>query len=279
MQRLNIDRISSKFDARVNRIVANVHDYRMLTPTLAKVVVTFNSVKGVSRQELETAAAQLFEGKMSVISDSFRPVTSSTLPAFVGFLRLNREVKEYAKEEVSKMRVMASNLLMDDQDKSLWEIKSGKLGQYLARQNNEDLSELLEASVVRQYRVPALAAMVTANVGNTKEAGNRVFAAVVDPKTETLRYGYVLSCEGNQVEVVPAPEQAEGEPQDQENITASVDSVVELAYLHGSDSFAELSAPAGDSKTVMTDYYKKIYADFPEFWDRLKEIINQHAVL
>src|ERR1700676_2545328 len=128
----------------------SITDYQMKTATLAKVIVSFTGKQ--TKDELRASLLQKFDGLAAPVEDSFRIVKAGVA---VGFIRANKEVRVVNDKELrASYRVMSSNIMMDNADKSLWEIREGKAGKFLARHGHEDLSELVNASVNRRSDVP-----------------------------------------------------------------------------------------------------------------------------
>lgn len=295
MQRLNLNRVIANFDQRADSIVAGLHDFELVSPTLARVIMTFNAPCR-DRETAALAIAKVFGGKASAVAGSFRPVASMSLPAMYGFVKLNREVRAYEESAQKQYKAMASNLLMDASDDSLWEVRSGSAGKMLVRQNQDDLSELMITARVRQHNAPTLATIVTNPV-------EREYAAFVDPDSEQVRYGYVLAFgeleDGSEVvEILPNPvtdglDSNESDNQmgdgntiadrmadNGEPVTVNVAFVVESALLEeaDADNFKSFEAPADlHSNAGMKVYYKQLYGYDPAYYAEIEKMIDQHA--
>lgn len=138
-----------------------ITDYQIVGSNLARVVISYTG--NHNRETLHAGLAEKFEGKVAPVENSFREVKRGVA---VGYLRANTEVRVPADVKELKAnyrKVGASNIMMDNRDKSLWQVKKGAAGTYLARHAQEDLSELVEASVHRRMDVPSLGSMVAAS--------------------------------------------------------------------------------------------------------------------
>lgn len=262
MQRLNIDRVTSNFKARTSKIVANLHDYQVTkNPSVVKVICTFNSTS--DRLSMHHAVAHLFNGNASPVEGSFRQISTNGNPAFVGFIAANREIKDYNEAEVAKMKVMASNLLMDLADTSLWQVKESGKDKYLCRHADEDLSELVVMARVHQRGLPAVSGLAVADINRSE------YIAFVDTNTAEVRYGYVVAAEDNIIEVLPS---------DSEELeTIEPEAVVESVFLNKTDVLAAegVSQPSNAAdKNAMLDYYKKLYSYNPDYYVELEKIIE-----
>lgn len=292
MNRLNLNRVMSALAERTATVVASVSDFEVLTPAIARVIVAFNTVDA-PRMQLAQAVSAAMSGDVSVIESSFRPVESMGAPAMVGFVCLNKEVRTWEESSVKKMQVMASNLLLDRSDDSLWEVRTNNGVKMLARQGEEDLSELLQKASVHMNGVPVLASFLE-EVGTERE-----YAAFVDPKLGTVRYGYVLSTADDKITVLPhtsgtedndSDEKREGKEnsvgdrmtENMEPVTVMSKFLVETARLKDADSMrfrsAEIAAPMDSrSNAAMKDYYRQLYSYDPKYYAEIEKQIDEHA--
>jgi hypothetical protein len=274
MSRLNIDRVVSNLQTRMARYAVSLTDYKQITPTLARVVVTTTNAENISRPELREAIAAATGNNAYPIHRSFQRVTSYGLPALVGFVRANREVKPYEESNVSKMRTLAKNMLMDASDDSLWQVITTASGQrMLARQNQDDLSSVLSSVKQTVHRAPRIAQLAgCAAVGDA--------VSFVDAKDERVKFGFVLASEGPDadgdavLDVIQMPDtsnddaDATEQMQSQDEAFSSVsvpESMVVAAITPPTRFFAkEVAAPFDpDNLKALKDYYTKIYNNGP----------------
>ncbi len=290
MSNLNIDRVVAGLQSRgINRTAVALTDYKPITKTLARVVLTVAGAQDVNLYDTRQAIASALNGAAFPVLRSFRSISSHGLPAMVGFVRANREVKPYDKAEVAKMRVMAKNMLMDAADDSLWEIRTAGDGtRLLCRQAPDDLSSVLssvQASVPRAPRLVQLA--------NSIGLGDAV--AFVSPRTEQVRHGFVAFADAqtadgdDALEVVQMPEQNNpdepttvyDEVPDQNEAFSSV--LVPASLVVAAVSFPnrfpskEVAAPAAINIQTLKDYYAKIYKASPEYVSKVWKTIDQMA--
>jgi hypothetical protein len=308
MQRLNLASVADRLASRISTVAATVVDYRMVTPTLAQVVATFNTID-TDRHSLATAVGAALNNGAAPIEGSFRTLSSYGNPAMVGFVTVNRETRPFEEASTKGMVALASNMLMDAKDDSLWEVRSdGSGNKMLCRQEADSLHGLMETARVRVPRAPKLD-----NVMAGVDRGN--FVAFVDPQTETLRYGYVLATDleitpapaggldldpqdrQNAVEVLPFDEAVMSQPdntsdeatgdgnriaerllEDNAPVTVPASLIVESANFNGDDKVAEVATPTnGINKQSLLDYYKRLYSYSPDYYAQVTKIINNHA--
>ena len=275
MNHLNIDKVVARLqDKGALAVAAAVTDVRKITSSLSQVMVTTSDPEGINQHDLAMAIANATDGNSTPIPKSFHRVEGAGLPAFVGFVRANRQVKPFAKAEVAKMRELAKNMYMDAGDDSLWEVKTSADGQrMLCRQTNDDLSTLLSSVKKSVPRAPRIAQLATAVA-----EGDAV--AFVDTKTETVRHGFVLASEvdpdtGDQaLDVTVLPDQGDDEPvdvqmQQQEEafaiVTVPGSMVVASVSLPNRFFSKEVAAPgelhgqSADKLKMLKDYYAKVW--------------------
>jgi len=171
---------------------ASITSYDMKSPVLAKVIVA--TTGNPSADEFRQLIAEKFDMRAAPVENSFRELQPGVS---VGFIRANREVRVVEKAELkASYRILSSNILMDNSDKTLWEIKSGAGGQYLTRQDTEDLSDLVEARVYHQRQnVPKLHQLTASRVNS-----NELVAFVTD--TGSLDYGFVVRSNPERAQVL-----------------------------------------------------------------------------
>ena len=301
----NFARVADRLAARVPQVAATITDFRMVSPSLAQVVATFNTIDA-NRGDLTAAVGRALSNGASPIESSWRSLSSYGAPAMVGFVAVNTETRPYEEASASKMVALASNMLMDASDETLWQVQAdGSGGKMLCKQSTgENLRALMETARVRAPRAPKLDTILSSvNKGD--------FVSYVDPVTATVRHGYVLATDMEiesvpvggldvdtvgveAIEIMPLPigpdntsDEATGEGNRiaerlvEEDAPVLVPStlVVEAAALNGDDVVnTEVAAPANASnKQSMKDYYKRMYANTPGYFSQLVKIIDSHA--
>jgi hypothetical protein len=253
--------------AKINTATVNIHDYSMLTPTLAKVIVTYTG-ESIAHETMRSQIAGLFKGYGSPVLSSFRKLDRiGTKNAVIGFVKSVVEVRSLAEAntEGTKMRAIASNLLMDETDKSLWEIKTGSTGQYIARQGNDDFSGIVGLATARVKGVPMLSQVAIAAT-ETQE-----FAAYVCPVSEEVNHGYVVASTNGSVSILPFGET--------ESVQVAEANLVEVVNLDGEDQnvLGRMSQTAAGDKSAMIEYYKKAYSHSEDYIQKIIDQINQHS--
>ena len=262
MNQRNLD--LSAIAAQVGTFTLNVNDYEMLTPSLAKVVITTTG-EAPSKSTIHQQMAKLFNGLASAVDDSFRMLTrSGDVKSIVGFVKANREVKPYEEQEVTaKMKVMASNLLMDQEDKSLWEVREGASGRYLCRQGQDELSELVHLATASKVGVPHVSQLAMASVLKNE------IAAYVNVETEEVEHGFVIQANKTNTEFKILPFGSDT------TIAVAGIQLVHVEHLDAEDQPKGMEMASGLGKEDSIAYYKKLYAYAPDYVQAIIEQINQ----
>jgi hypothetical protein len=255
MSNLNFSRIASRFAAKGgNLVVANVHDFtRLASGKVFRVVVS--CVAG-EKDRMAHAISEALKHEASVVPGSFRKLPQEN--AHVGYIVPNNKVRDYNQKTLSSMQVLCSNMLMDNNDESIWTVKSSGDTKYLCRQSEEDLSELIQIAKVRSTQIPSCSA-VLANVGTTVLE----YAAFVDPHKNTVRFGFITAANERDVSILARDSGRV--------VTLDKQLVIESADL--SNEFEEVAY----SNQELTDYYRQVYGFDPDYFNDLDDVINQRA--
>lgn len=247
---------------QLNTQTLAITDFEVKTPTIAKVVISFTGRQ--TKDSIRAALLKKFDYQAAPVEDSFRLIKAGV---GVGFLRTNKEVRVISKNELrASYRVISSNIMMDNNDKTLWEVKDGKSGKFLARHGNEDLSELVSAAVYHRGDVPRLSNITIASAA----AGE--FASFVS-KSGDLDYGFVVAANAEKVQVVSASSKM--------TIIVPQDMVTAMDRVPVPKSFNQSMVKAGISradKDQAIEYWKKLYSYNPAYLDMVIEQVNEDTL-
>lgn len=272
----NVQKALAGLENNVGSLVfAKLHDYatfqetagdKVITAPFMKVIVSLSS-KG-NPAECAKAIANAFDYSYSPVVASFRQIPGKH-NAYVGFIAANTASVEYDTKEHASYKVVAGNLLLNEADKTLWQLHSSSNGtKYLTRHAEENLADLkCLASVVdnRVVGMPVLSNLATA-------AANGEFVSYFSPKHCAMRYGMVLAYDEyeDELEVYDL--------EDGEEEVVSDDMVVESAKLDFSEvPVAKIETAA--SKAEMVDYYTKVFGYDKAYLSQLISIINSNSVV
>ena len=170
---------------------ATINEYKMVTPTLAKITCTI--VKGVGRESVMASITSAFNHVVVPVASSFSMLNDTTLFGFVASSRETRPVDSLASL-AKDFRVLSSNMYLDNKDKTLWEMKEGASGKYLARNGVDSLESLVQASRVSPTgSTPRLNRVTMASV----ERHDLVAFVTQGTWTTDVDYGFCLAVNAN----------------------------------------------------------------------------------
>jgi hypothetical protein len=261
----NLDLDSLALKSTLSGFTLNVNDYEMVTPTLARVMLTYTGNVPQSHEEIRAEVARMLKGLASPVAESFRKVKDGVV---AGYVKTAREVREFDQSAVTAgmMKEMAANLLMDKTDESLWEKKSGASGEYLVRQGNDDLSGLVHLATNKQLGQPTFAHLAS------MPAESKEFAAYVSKETEEVEHGYVVASASGKMSVIPFGAD--------ETVEVQTAQLVEVINLDGEDAKAAggmMAAEVAADKNAMVEYYRKMFSYAPDYVQKIIDIITQHS--
>jgi hypothetical protein len=252
---------------KISSSTVAITDFKMQTPAIAKVMISFTG-----RQTKETIRAALLDKldrQAAPIDNSFRIVKANSLGGVaVGFLRAQREVRvvDNDKQLRASYRALGSNIMMDQNDKSLWEVKDGAGGKYLARHGNEDLSELIQASVHRRGDIPGIRALAMA------KAARHELVAFVSPSGD-MDYGFAIGTRDDAVRVVSHTTQTAQ--------AVDYNMVTFMAQVPVPKSVNRRILEAGisrEDKNQQIEYYRQLFSYAPEYLAEVIEMVNNDTV-
>lgn len=238
-------------------------DYKMINPQLAKVVIAYTG-----DHDKNTVAASIgrkLNYQAQAVENSFRSVQEGVA---VGFVRANREVRivKSDNELRASYTVMSSNILMDQSDESLWEMKQGAGGRYLARTQEEDLSNLIEASSNPRHDVVKLRNMALA------AAARHEFLAYVDD-SGTTDYGFCVAASADKMRVVSYSTRTPIVIE-----SSNLVSVHQVKIKRSTHNQIVASNISRQDKDQSIEYYKKLFNYDKNYLDDIINFIETDAV-
>jgi hypothetical protein len=237
-----------------------LNDYEMINDNLARIVVSYTG--DWPKEEFLQQITAMFDSHAVPVRDSFKKLTDN---AVVGFVFATPDVRPFEDDEVKKYRVVAGNILMDQEDSTTWELKQGASGKYLCRHGSEDLSVLAQGMARKLPTRPRMG-----NIALTAGVAVKEFIAYVDPDEGEVQYGYAVERDNDTIAVLSATTQ--------QTVEISEKLVVHATHLMGQDEKMNNMELAGNSdKTSMEQYYRKLYSYAPEYVSEIIKMINEHA--
>lgn len=242
-----------------------ITDYDMVNTSTARVIIAYTG--RMTKEQIRAKILEKLDNRAAPVENSFRIVRASTTGGVaVGYLRANKEVRVVDDKEIrAGYRVMSSNIMMDNSDRSLWEVKEGKGGKYLARHGNEDLSELVNATTKRRPDVPGLRHLATA------AAAKNEFVAFVSPSGD-MDYGFVTASNKEKVQVVSHTTQSPVVID--YSVIASI-SPVPVPKSHNQAMIKAGISPADKAQAV--EYWRKLYSYNPAYMQDVIDQVNEDA--
>ena len=242
-------------------------DYKLIKPTLAKVIVATTGT--ISKEEMADMLCANLRYLASPVEGSFRKLTKDSA---IGFIRANKQTRELDQagkkgDLTARYKVMGSNLLMDKQDRTLWEVRSGPTGSYIARHGNEDLSELVEASVQNRADIPRVGRVTMAKAAVSEFAAYCTANGVMD-------YGFVTRSNDSAAEVISAATQQKTVVRNE--MIAGLYPVTVDREVH-KQVMARLMT--GEEKAKAADYWRTLFSYAPDYADELVKAVNETAVM
>jgi hypothetical protein len=259
----DLDKVASQ----LSRYTVSVHDYKMISPTVARVILSYTG-SAPTQDEVRQQIASIFQGSAAPIAGSFRELTrAGDVKSVIGFVKASREVKpfEEAAANGKDYKVMASNLLMQTADGSMWEIKSGAMGKYLAKQSNDDLRQLIHLAQNTCAGIPKFNQIASlASVAEPKE-----FAAFVDLNAEEVLHGFVVASTEDKVTVI-AKETGEA-------VEVAADQLVHIQEVSANElGDKQMAADMSDPNAVI-EYWRSVYRYSPEYIQKIIDMVGMHS--
>lgn len=246
--------------------------HNMLSEKLAKVVVSYTGE--FDEQKINQSIAQQMKGLASVVESSFRPLRVAGLGKMaLGYVKANREVRMPSQDEIKAgYRVLSSNILRSNEDRSLWEIKKGKNATYLARHGNDDISELVSLCTANAHPTSCVTAAVNASV----RPESYDFVTFVN-KFGDLDYGFVTAS-NDQMSKVVAYSDKQAVVIDNQHIVEARE--VQIDPLTAKAVKKRVMADTKDGSVAdMESYYRELFsydeAYMREFIDDIKEMSKE----
>jgi hypothetical protein len=172
----------------INTTTVAITDYHMTSDKVARVILSYTG--DPSAEEITANLCKQLKHMAAPVEKSFRIIRAGVA---IGYVRANTPVRviENEKELTAGYKVIASNIMMDKEDESLWEVRKGAGGTFLARHGTEDLSELVGASLNPRSGVPRMNHIAQASVAK------REFVAFASQSGD-MDYGFCVAANAKQ---------------------------------------------------------------------------------
>lgn len=233
-------------------------DYKMLNNGLARVVVSFTGQP--SKTKIKAKVAEMTGNRAAIVENSFRLVAKN---AAAGYIRANQEIRQVDEKEIRANYVTASaNILMSNEDNSLWAVKKVGDSTYLAKQDDEDLDDVVEAVLSRSaIQAPRLMALAS-----VKPEKHDLVAFVTDQGD--MAYGFVTSANSKACKVMA---NCSKKPMIVANDQIVSSSQVEIDA--ATDKAVRQKVLAAN-KSTMVDYYSELFSYDQQYLNQVIDMIN-----
>ncbi len=242
----------------------NIIDQKVVSANLSKVIIA--TTGKLSKEEIAAKVAEKLQYQGAVVEGSFRQIPGQDNLS-VGFVRASKEIRVIEDKEIqASYRVMSSNILMDNTDKSLWEVRQGAGGKFLTRHGDEDLSALVECAATRNYTTSARVRHLSLSKAAPKEV-----VAFVNENGE-MDYGFCLRTKGTEkCKVFTKASAQSGQP-----VVVPYENIVTIAE-------AELpvlknNIKAGVDEQSQLEYYRQLFFYDPKYLEEIEDMITEDSV-
>lgn len=245
-----------------------ITDHRMVAANLARVIVTYTGKQ--TRESLTAAVSAALDHQGAAVENSFRSLRPGVA---VGYVRANTQVRvvendmELRANYKAMLTASDANIMMDNRDRTLWELKTGAGGKFLARHGHEDLSELIEASTISRQDIPRI------NQLSVNAAARREFVAFASASGE-MDYGFcigyseakkalrVVSASSREPVIIPE---------------AAVASIVQAKIPAATHQHLTNAGISRKDAKEEEKYYKELYGYDPEYMNEVIRQVNDTA--
>lgn len=186
------------FSTQLNKMIATatIHEYQMVTAGLARVTATLSD--SLNKNELRGKIRASLQGHATPVKNSFTWLDANTAVGFVA-AHTEKRVLSSVRDAQNRYRVLSSNIYLDNNDKSLWDLKEGAAGKYLTRRGHDNLEALIQSarlspsgSTPRLNRVQASVVVTSDMIAFVDTRGN----------VAEVNYGFVTAAAGDKYRVI-----------------------------------------------------------------------------
>lgn len=248
-----------------------IADYEMISPKIARVILSYTGNQTPSK--IAASVAKMTGNQAAIVENSFRQVNDHCA---IGYIRANCEIRPVSEKEIRANYSSASaNILMSNEDDSLWEVKKVGDQTYLAKQNNDDLDDLIMA--VANHKLTGTPKLAT--FASVKPQRNELVAFVND--AGDVSYGFVTAIGKGSVKIQASntsyPVLAKNDRiigAYEVEIDAATDTAVRKQLSHKIRAAARSDA---DIKATMSQYYSELFGYDPEYVSKIIQQIEESS--
>lgn len=284
--------MSATAGATANQPVVEIQSYALAGAGLARVMieVTHNEASRNDSSVVASALRNRLDGKMEVVAGSFQTLEKGMFTErMTGMVAAVRQAIPVTEDSAKAFKAVASNMFMDD-EKDMWVLRKTEAGQLFVKTTGIDddmsLIGMLDACASSGFRNrPEFGRQVAqaSAVANSVEGGQ--FVSYVN-SDNIIANGFVVACvmgEKDEEQIVVLPVGAtEGETIQKAAVTEihAMDDFPSMEQT-GEDEVATVVAAArgGIDIQFLLDYYKKVFARSPKYYEMFAARIQSHQFM
>lgn len=268
--------------------VVEIQSYAIAGDGRARVMieVTHNDASRKDPQAIASALKNRFDGKLEAVAGSFKSLEKSRFTErLVGVIAAVRQAIPFT-ENMNGFKAVASNMFMDD-EKDMWVLRKTEAGGLLVKTTGIDddmsLIGMLDAVASDGFRnSPEYGRMTAMASSIEKTVAGGDFVSYVNNDNQVVCGFVVASVEGSD-EVVALPVGAtEGETIKKAAVTEIHAQTEFPEHVQSGEEEAETVVAAARGSidlNFILDYYKKVYARNPQFYDMLAQRFQSHQFM
>lgn len=265
--------------------VVEIRSYSLAGKGLARVLIDVTHTEH-SRKDHNLVANALrsrLNGKMAAVAGTFNVVESGEFTErLVGIVSVVRDVIPATPEAMKGFRATASNMFMDE-EQDMWVLRKTEAGQILVRTTGIDddltlinlLDSVSSAGSITPSDMRRLSAVCSA-VPESVQGGDFVTYVNAD---NTLSHGFVVAtAEENQAVVLPTDDDEE-QVIDKNSIVEVHDQAEFPVYEPTKEEQIDqvTAAARGLNLNQLLDYYRRVYARNPAFYQLFATRVRNHT--
>jgi len=273
--------------AAVKHPTVKVLAYALAGEGLARVTaeVSHNRFSREDHNLVSESLSKLFENHLSPVTGSFQSIDKAPYTERIsGVVRVNTQ--SVPMSAAKDFRSVSSNIFMDDEDK-MWVLRKTEAGDILVKntgiEDHDSLRGLLDVVCGSGYSLSSEFRASISKVHGMQEqvAGGSYVQYVSQHGTET-KFGFVVaSAEDDKLIVLPSDGSVEdGEVVDRQAVVAEYDTAEmpepEMSEQEKMDTAVSTSRGVVGLSTLL-DYYKKVFARSPKFYEEFARRAKGHS--
>lgn len=281
--------LSAVAGARSADPVVEIQSYALAGAGLARVLVnvTHNEASRKNPSVIADALRNKMQGKMEAVAGSFTTIEKGNFVETIsGLISVVREAMPVTEQSAKLFKAVASNMFMDD-EKDMWVLRKTESGDLFVKTTGIDddmtLVGMLDACASAGFRNSPEYGRMSAQASATANAieGGQFVSYVNSDNIVACGFIVATACNSDDAVVLPVGAQ-EGE----------VIKKAAVTQIHATDEFPSMeqtaeeevntivaSARGGVDLNFLLDFYKKVYARSPAFYDQFVQRLQAHQFM